>query len=90
MIEWLKRKVGLLSNEIKIGSRADLISKTSIIDNLVVYIGDLTSHDFQDYQEVAKDYIQQDDIEFVHTHSMPSELLETSSSSSQSLIRVYR
>ena len=40
----------------------------------MVYIGDLKSHDFQDYQEVAKDYIQQDDIEFVHTHSMPSEL----------------
>jgi hypothetical protein len=53
-----------------------------------VYIGDLKAPEFIDYQEVAKDFIQQDDIEFVHLESSP--LIEGLPASKPWNVRVYR
>lgn len=58
--------MGLSSKPLKVNSKDDLERKTRGIDNLVFYIGDLKASRFIDFQEVAKDFIQQDDIEFVH------------------------
>ena len=57
MVEWLKKKVGLSSNPLRVTSQEDLERKTLGVDNLVLYIGDLKAPEFIDYQEVAKDFI---------------------------------
>lgn len=37
-----------------------------MIDSLVVYFGPLHINKFKTYLEIAKDFMQQDDIEFAH------------------------
>ncbi len=91
IVEWLKKKVGLSSKPLKVNSKDDLERKTRGIDHLVVYIGDLKAPRFIDYQEVAKDFIQQDDIEFVHVESStPLDVFENLPKDKGWNVRVYR
>ena len=69
MVDWLKKKTGLLSNKLVINSPDDLERRTRMVDNLVVYYGPTHINKFKLYQEVARDFLQQDDIEFFHVDS---------------------
>jgi hypothetical protein len=58
MLEWIKKKVGLSSNLLKLTTKEDLERKTRTVDNLVVFFAHtLKINKFATYQELAKDFI---------------------------------
>jgi hypothetical protein len=64
IVEWIRKKTGTPSN--RINNHQELVEKTRSLDYLVVYLGPLHIGKFKTYLELARDFIQQDDLEFAH------------------------
>ena len=73
---WLNKKMG--SAAVKIESHLQFNEQILVQDHLVVFFGPATLNNFRVFAEVAKDFIQQDDIEFAHvdTQTYPKRELD--------------
>ena len=78
MSEWIKKKTGSMTSKLEIKAMADLERKTRQTDSTVVYYGQTSIKKFKLYEDLARDFIQQDDIEFVHVDSkeLSEEMIE--------------
>lgn len=64
MVEWIKKKTSIPSN--KIADNEQLIKKVNSHDFLVIFVGDDQSKEFKLFIEMAKEFIEQNDIDFAH------------------------
>ena len=64
IVEWIRKKTGIPSN--KLNNHSQLVSNSRLVDSLVVYFGPLHINRFKIFLEIAKDFMQQDDVEFAH------------------------